>query len=113
MKLHDHVFCSFYHLWYGVPEKRHTSCSSSARVRGKQKEHHHLRKIYIRYWNVRTRSDVGNQAVIMRMLNDYQVDIASLSKVRLNCAGSRNSKVLDADNHYWVYGSEPGAPDKQ
>ncbi len=36
--------------------------------------------LHVAYWNVRTLQDVGVQALTMRELREYNVDIASLSK---------------------------------
>uniref|UniRef100_A0A8C7YE94 Endonuclease/exonuclease/phosphatase domain-containing protein n=1 Tax=Oryzias sinensis TaxID=183150 RepID=A0A8C7YE94_9TELE len=62
-------------------------------------------RLYLGCWNVRTLLDVGSQAVTMRSLHDYQVDIACLSEVRLANSGSRCIKVPGMDTNYWFYHS--------
>ena len=65
-----------------------------------------LRKqIYIGCWNVRTLMDVGSQAITMRALYDYKVDIACLSEVRLQDNGSRTVKIPGVEASYTLYHS--------
>ncbi len=43
--------------------------------------------IQVAYWNVRTLQDVGVQALTMRELRKYNVDIACLSEARIPDSG--------------------------
>jgi len=54
-------------------------------------------------WNVRTLLDPGSQCVKMKALDEYAVDIACLSEVRLQSSGCARIKVLGETTHYWLY----------
>ncbi len=49
--------------------------------------------LHVAYWNVRTLQDVGVQALTMRELRKYNVDIACLSEVRIPDSGHSVIKV--------------------
>ncbi len=49
--------------------------------------------LHVAYWNVRTLQDVGVQALTMRELRKYNVDIACLSEVRIPDGGHSLIKV--------------------
>ena len=60
---------------------------------------------HIGCWNVRTLLDAGSQAITMRALYDYRVDIACLSEVRLPDSGSKAVKIPGVDSSYTLYHS--------
>ena len=67
-----------------------------------------LRKpLMIGCWNVTTLLDPGAQALTMRTLSNYRVDISCLSEVRLRGSGSKCIKVPGKDENYWLYFSGP------
>lgn len=81
---------------------------SAAGVENMQAGSVNIRKLLsVACWNVRTFLDTGSQAITIRALHDYGVDIACLSEVRLPGSGSRHIKVPGNDSHYWLYHSGP------
>ena len=67
-----------------------------------------LRKpMMIGCWNVTTLLDPGAQALTMRTLSNYGVDISCLSEVRLRGNGSKSIKIPGKDESYWLYYSGP------
>ncbi len=56
--------------------------------------------LHVAYWNVRTLQDVGVQALTMRELRKYKVDIACLSEVRIPDSGHSVIKVPDEEACY-------------
>ena len=63
------------------------------------------KELHVGCWNVRTMLDVGCQAITMRSLFEYRVDVACLSEVRLPGHGIRQIKVPGIDSSYWLYHS--------
>ena len=59
--------------------------------------------VFVGCWNVRTLLQPGSQALTMRSLYDYKVDVACLSEVRLSGSGSHSVKVPGVDYHYSIY----------
>ncbi len=68
---------------------------SVGQVSNRQAEPHLRRKddLHVAYWNVRTLHDVGVQALTMRELRKYDVDIACLSEARIPDSDPSVSKV--------------------
>ncbi len=59
--------------------------------------------IQVAYWNVRTLQDVGVQALTMRELRKYNVNIACLSEVRITDSGHSVIKVPGEEACYHLY----------
>ncbi len=59
----------------------------------------------VRCWNIRTLRDEGVQALTMRILGTYRVDVAGLSDVRLPGTGQTSIKVPGADTFYHLFHS--------
>ncbi len=61
--------------------------------------------VYVAYWNVLTLQDVSVQALTMRELRKYNVDIACLSEARIPGDGHRVIKVPGEETCYHLYHS--------
>ncbi len=61
--------------------------------------------LHVAYWNVRTLRDVGVQALTMRELQKYNVDIACLSEVRIPDSSHSVIKVPGEETCYHLYHS--------
>lgn len=54
--------------------------------------------------------NIRGQAVIMRMPQEYQVDISCLSEIRIGTTGRHNIKVLGAGSHGQNWASQTPNP---
>ncbi len=61
--------------------------------------------IHVAYWNVQAPQDIGVQALVMRELCKYGVDIACISKVRIPDSGHSVINVPSEDAFYHLYHS--------
>ncbi len=66
---------------------------------------HRKDDLHVAYWNVRTLQDVGVQALTMRDLRKYNVDIACLSEVRIPDSGHSVIEVPGEEACYHLYHS--------
>ena len=68
----------------------------------------HLHKpVKVGYWNVSTLLDSGAQALTMRSLFKYGVDICCLSELRIRGNGSKCIPVPGSSASHWLYYSGP------
>ncbi len=72
---------------------------------GKVSYRHREDDFHVAYWNIRTLQDVSVQALTMRELRKYNVDIACLSEVRIPDSGHSEIKVPCEEACYHLYHS--------